>query len=196
MNNAYIFFGKSGSGKGTQAQLLIKRLEDQNNKVLYIETGAHLREFSQGPSYIAGLVKQTMVTGDLLPEFVAENTWANFLINNYTGSEILVLDGVARRLNEAEVLENALMYIGIKNIYVIFIKTSDEWSTDRLLGRGRFDDDTNEIKKRLDWFNVNTLPSIEYFKQSQNNKFIEINGEQVIENVHNDIVNALEGNLN
>lgn len=198
MKNAYILFGKSGCGKGTQANLLVKNLESSTagNKALYISTGAYMRKFAETHSYIAGVTRDTLAKGGLLPEFLATTVWGNFLIEHFTGNEDLVLDGLARRLNESTILENALGYIGIQNIYVIFMNTSDTWSTERLLARGRDDDDADEIKKRLNWFSENTMQSINYFKnrasENSNIKYLEINGEQTIEEVHNSIVKALE----
>ncbi len=192
MNNAYIFFGKSGSGKGTQAHLLMTKLESDSKKVLYIETGALIRSFAGTDSYIAGITKKDMEEGGLTPEFLATTFWGQFLISNFTGNESIVLDGVARRLDEAKMLISALKYIGIQNIYVIFINTSNEWSTDRLLARGRSDDDVNEIEKRLEWFAQNTMESLEYFKQNEDVNYIEINGEQSVEQVNADILNSLQ----
>jgi len=192
MNNAYILFGKSGSGKGTQADLLIKHLKGSGEKVLYLSTGEHMRKFSQSGSYIAGIVKNTLDQGGLLPEFIAANTWSQYLIENFRGNQDLVLDGLARRLGEAVALEEALKYIGIKNIYAIFINTSDTWSIERLLGRGRSDDNQADIAERLNWFADNTMQSIDYFKTSSGVRYIEINGEQTIENVFSDILQALQ----
>lgn len=191
MNNAYIFFGRSGSGKGTQAHLLMTNLEAETKKVLYIETGALIRSFAGTDSYIASITKKDMEEGGLTPEFLATTFWGQFLISNFTGNESIVLDGVARRVDEARMLVSALKYIGIQNIYVIFINTSNEWSTEKLLARGRSDDDINEIQKRLEWYAQNTMESLEYFKQNENVNYIEINGEQSVEQVHADIVKNL-----
>jgi adenylate kinase family enzyme len=202
MKNAYILFGKSGCGKGTQANLLVKNLESGTlgNKALYISTGAHLRQFTKTDSFIASITRDALAKGELSPEFLATTMWGNFLIENFTGNEDLILDGLARRLDESMILENALEYIGIQNIYVIFINTSDVWSTERLLARGRADDDADEIKKRLNWFAENTMQSINYFKNKTSEnlkiKYLEINGEQTIEEVHNSIIKALENDNN
>ena len=45
MSQAYLFYGKAGSGKGTQAVELKKTLESEGRKVLYIETGELFRKF-------------------------------------------------------------------------------------------------------------------------------------------------------
>jgi adenylate kinase family enzyme len=52
------------------------------------------------------------------------------------------------------------------------------------------DDKTIEkIDKRLNWFDQDTWPAIEYFKTNPLYRFIEVNGEQSIEEVHADIAN-------
>jgi adenylate kinase family enzyme len=75
----------------------------------------------------------------------------------------------------------------------VHLNVSRKWSDDRLLARGREDDRTlAKINKRLDWFEKDTMPAIEYFRESRFYKFIEVNGEQPIEKVHADIVSAYE----
>jgi adenylate kinase family enzyme len=59
-------------------------------------------------------------------------------------------------------------------------------------GRGRLDDSDEEIKKRLDWYKANVVPAIEYFKNDPDYKFVSINGEQTIEEVHREIMQKLE----
>ncbi|PIQ66416.1 MAG: hypothetical protein COV96_01355, partial [Candidatus Zambryskibacteria bacterium CG11_big_fil_rev_8_21_14_0_20_42_18] len=74
---------------------------------------------------------------------------------------------------------------------VIYINVSRKWSEERLLARGR-DDDTSlsRIDKRLDWFNRDIIPAIEYFKNNKLYRLIEVNGEQSIEKVHDDIIST------
>lgn len=191
MKTAYIFFGKSGSGKGTQAKLLIEKLNTDGHKTVYIETGARLRNFIEKGTFISNIVGQTLEQGGLLPEFLPINMWTQALIDEYTGNEVLILDGVARRIGEAPILATALRYIGIENVCVIDIAVSDSWSTDRLLARGRSDDDPEEIKKRLAWFTENTALVVDYFKEKENFKIFTINGEQTIEQVHTEIINQV-----
>ena len=65
----FIFFGRSGCGKGTQADLLIKYLKnvDPGNKVIYVETGAKLREFIKGNGLSQKITAKIMAEGGLLP---------------------------------------------------------------------------------------------------------------------------------
>ena len=74
---------------------------------------------------------------------------------------------------------------------VVYLKVSDEWAIERLLGRGREDDTEENIKERLSWFYNNTFPAIEYLKNQSGHDYYEINGEQTVEEVHNDIIKCL-----
>jgi len=60
-----------------------------------------------------------------------------------------------------------------------------------MMARKRADDTPEKIQNRLDWYEKDVLPSINYFRNKPSFDFIEINGEQTIENVHNDIIKAL-----
>lgn len=188
---AYIFFGKSGSGKGTQANLLIKYFSDQSKPVLYIETGARLRNFIKQDNFVSGITKKTLLSGGLLPEFLPITVWSQALTEEYDGSQILILDGVSRRVHEAPILKNALSYVGVEKIFIINILVSDQWSTDRLIDRGREDDNHQEIQKRLNWFSENTAPVLDYFKSTKDFSILDINGEQTIDQVHNEIIQKI-----
>ena len=98
-----VFFGPSGSGKGTQAKMLIEYLSklDPNRKTLYVETGQRFRDFTKTPNYTANKVKDLMANGKFLPSFFPVWTWSGFLIENFTGNEHLVFDGVCRQPEES-----------------------------------------------------------------------------------------------
>jgi len=191
-----LLFGRSGSGKGTQAELLEKYLKenDPERDVIYIETGSGIRKIAENSGTLTGkLVKDILDKGGLMPEFLPIWVWANFFVNNYTGNEHVILDGLARRLPEAPVLESALQfYKQVEGTTVIHLVTSKDWSCERLLARGRSDDNKEDIMARLEWFDDNVVSSIEYFKKNKDFHFVEINGEQSIENVHKDIINSLK----
>src|SRR3989344_985591 len=145
-----IFFGRSGSGKGTQARLLeeyLRKNDSSKRGVIYIETGARFRQF----------------------------------IKEYTGKEHLILDGLSRRVAEAPVLSAALKFYKREKPCVIVLNVSRKWSMDRLKERGRYDDAEKEINRRLDWYDANVAPTIEYFKKDAYYKYLEIDGEQPVE---------------
>lgn len=185
-----IFFGPSGSGKGTQAKLLQKVLEEKNpeRKILYIETGKRFRELAEGDSFTSKEIKKIVERGELLPEFLPIWVWTGLMMENITGDEHIFMDGLSRQPKEAPVLDSAIKFYKRQNPLVISIEVSDEWATKLLKGRGRNDDTDEEIKKRLAWYKENVVPAIEYFKNNPDYKFISINGEQSIEEVHQEIM--------
>lgn len=189
-----ILFGRSGSGKGTQAELLIKFIKEHDpvKKVLYMETGQKFREFMSQDSHTARLTKETVEAGKLMPEFMPIWLWTNFLIENFTGDEHLVLDGLSRRPHEAPILDSALKFYKREYPTIVVINASREWARERLLGRGRGDDNEEDIKKRVEWYDTNVVPAIEYFRNNGRYTVIDINGEQTKEEVHRDIVSAID----
>jgi adenylate kinase family enzyme len=190
-----IFFGKSGSGKGTQADLLIKYLKkhDAHNDVVYVETGAGLRKFiEKSPSHTAVMTKEILSRGGLMPASIPIWTWSTMLIDEVkTGKEHMVFDGVARRADEAPILDQALQFYGRKDFAVVLLDVPHEEVTARLIKRGRHDDKHEKITERLKWFETDVMPSIHYFKKGAHCKYLHVNGHQTIEKVHEDILKAL-----
>jgi adenylate kinase len=180
----YILFGMSGSGKGTQGKLLKEELEAQGRTVIYIETGARFRKFMEGGSYTAHLTKETINKGDLLPVFLPIWIWSEQLIEEYTGEEDMILDGLCRRPDEAPVLDSALKMYKRKNPKCVYFNVSDDWAYERLSARGRSDDTDEYIKSRLEWFDWQVRPAMSYFHENDDYEFVEINGEQDIDTVH------------
>lgn len=195
MNNprTFIFFGRSGCGKGTQAQLLIKYFQSlhKDDRFVYIETGAKLREFTQEVGLTQTLATKVMASGGLLPSFLPIWIWTNMFIRNLSGKEHLVLDGLSRRAYEAPILDDALKFYGRQNPIVVVLNVSKESVRERLLSRGRGDDKNSDIDRRLDWYETNVMPTIDFFRQNNYYRVIDINGEQPIEKVHADIVAAV-----
>jgi len=186
----FIFYGRSGCGKGTQADLLIEYLKksDPKRKVLYAETGDLLRAFAAQDGYSNKLVKNVLDSGGLLPEFMPIFVWSRFLAENLTDNEHLVFDGVCRRTPEAPILDSALKFYKREKPIVILIEVSRDWAKARLLARHRNDDDPAEIERRLAWYEKDVIPTMKFFENNPDYRFLKINGEQEIEKVHQDII--------
>ncbi|KKR70734.1 MAG: adenylate kinase [Candidatus Nomurabacteria bacterium GW2011_GWB1_40_7] len=190
-SRAFVFFGKSGCGKGTQAELLADYLNKKGEKVLHIETGKAFRRLAEGDGLSGKNIQNILKNGDLIPVFLPIWVWTDFMIKNFTGEEFVILDGVCRRREEAVALGSAFDFYKIKNPSIILMNVSKKWSSDKMLGRRRTDDTPEKIENRLNWYEKDVMPSIDYFREGPGYNFVEINGEQTIEKVHEDIIKAL-----
>lgn len=190
----YIIVGRSGSGKGTQAELLKKFLEERGaSKVLHVTTGGGFREFIAGDSYVATLSKELTNTGGLNPEFLAIWNWSNIFIKNLSGNETVILDGAPRRMGEMEPLHSAIKFFGYEIPVIIHLNVSETWAMEKLTSRGREDDTMRiEQEKKMEWFNNNVLPCLDAYSRDPRYIFMHINGEQSIEDVHAELVSKLE----
>jgi adenylate kinase family enzyme len=189
-----VFFGRSGSGKGTQAELLIKKLKeiDSSTKTVYVETGDRFRKFvNDSGTYTAARVKEVMGAGGLMPAFVPIWTWTSLLIDELTGGEHLVFDGVSRRPDEAPILDSALQFYAREKPVILFLDVPVPEVTERLMKRGRHDDKEEKIAERLRWFETDVMKAVHYFETNPYYKFVNIDGDQAIEDVHKDILKAL-----
>jgi len=196
MLHTVIFIGRSGCGKGTQSALLkewILGRDLEKRHILDVETGAKFREFIRSDSYSAKLSKAIYMSDRLQPNFLACIMWGDMLVSELEENMHLFFDGAPRSRPEAEILTTALEFYGRKRPKVINISVSRKWSEEKLLARGRFDDmNLEKIDKRLDWFDKDVMPAIEYFKQNAFYDYIEVNGEQTIEKVHEDILKSYD----
>jgi len=192
----FIFIGPSGCGKGTQVELLIKHLTQTGDisterPVLHSESGKRFRDFVKQDDFMAGKTKLAMERGERLPDALAVWNWTGYLIEHYTGREHLIFDGSPRSLLEAKALDTILSFLKRERAVVIFLDVSAEESIKRLLKRateqGRADDDLEEIKRRLDWFEKDVRPALEYYEKESAHLFLKINGEQSREKIHEDI---------
>lgn len=189
----FIIIGRSGSGKGTQADLLQEYIKkhDLETEILYVESGDEFREFLKSDNYASRLAKEVNTEGSLQPAFLAIWIWSSYLVKNLNDKKHLILDGTPRKLNEAHVLDEAFSFYKRSNVNVIYINVSENWAIDRLKSRQRLDDTDKGIQKRLDWFDNETIEAIDFYKNNSKYNFFDINGEQSIEEVHNEIVQNL-----
>jgi adenylate kinase family enzyme len=196
MLHTVIFIGRSGCGKGTQADLFknrIHRQDEEKRHILYVESGQHFREFVRGKSYTAKLSKAIYDSDERQPNFLGSWVWSNILIDQLEENMHLVLDGSPRARPEAELLTTALNFYQRERPVVIYIDVSRRWSEEKLLARGRSDDASlAKIDKRLDWFDRDVMPAVDYLKNNPFYRFIEVSGEQSIEKVHSDIIAAYD----
>ena len=76
---------------------------------------------------------------------------------------------------------------------VCYIDISKKEVTRRLLLRNRSDDNLSGIQARLAYFEKEVKPMLRYYKKKK--VLVDINGEQSVENVHQEIVKKLKNFL-
>lgn len=189
----FIFAGPSGSGKGTQVDLLKQHLAKKTPEVPQFSsyTGDGFRALMQGATLASRLAKDIQEAGGLQPEFLAIYLWADNLIKNVTGKEHLFIDGSPRKIAESMVLDSALQFYKRTPIHLILVNVSNAEAKRRLLLRSRHDDGVKEIDRRLFWYATEVVPAIDYLKQRPGYIFHDINGEQSPEEVHAEIISRL-----
>jgi adenylate kinase len=190
--HTFIFIGRSGSGKGTQAELLKTHVESQSQReVRYIQTGQRFREFIGTNTYTSNLSKEIIANGELMPEFLGVWVWSSIFVENMKGDEHLILDGMPRRLREAQILDSAMEFYNRDMPLVINVHISKEEAEKRLLERGRADDVPEEIERRLAWFETDVAPVLEYYERDRRYNYITVDGEQSIEKIHKTITSKI-----
>ena len=189
----FLLMGRAGCGKGTQADLLLKYLEINGyGKAAYVYVGSALRNFIEGNiSLTSKLAGKIMEKGDMEPSFLAVWALANNFIDKMSENTTLISDGFPRNLTEAVIIDEAVVFYGLKNVHPIVIETSREGSTKRLLDRNRADDTETAIKRRLDYFDEYVQPVIDYYEKESKHKLIKVNGEHSVEKVHQEILDKV-----
>lgn len=187
---SFVFIGRSGCGKGTQIELLIKVLQqkDPAHEILNIYTGQEFRNFIQGNSKTQQLTKSVYEAGGLMPEFLTVHMWVKPLVEKYNGNQHVIFDGTPRKFHEAGVLHSMFGFYKYEKPWVINIGISQEEAVKRLLKRQRIDDTETDIRKRLSWYETDVAPTIEFYRDNPNYNFFYVDGERSPEEIHADIV--------
>ena len=191
---AFIFIGRSGCGKGTQAKLFMDDFTEKRKgeNFYHLESGAHFRDFIKGKSFSSELSKKIMERGKLQPEFLAVWAWSHLLVENLKKGDNLVLDGTPRKLREAHILETAFDYYDFGEIYVVHLDITRVETMKRLALRGRLDDiNPEDVDKRLEWFDSEVAPAIDFYINNPRYNYIHINGEQSVEDIHREIIEKI-----
>lgn len=183
-----IFIGLSGSGKGTQVELIKQKLAPAQ-KTHVISTGILLRALKERDTEMGHRVKKVLEQGGLMPSIVAVAVWL-YEVCNVHEDEGMIFEGSPRKILEAEMMDEILTFMGRKDsTKIIFLNVKLDEVVHRLLERGREDDVREAIEGRIAFFKEHVMPLIEYYRSQ--GRLIEIDGEQDVEKVHKDIVQAL-----
>ena len=212
----FTLIGRSGSGKGTQAKLLMKHF----GNLFYVSTGDLFRDLSKANTDTSIRVQKIIKEGGLPFDDLAAALWMHELAYNLKENHGFILDGAPRRVNEAQTLDRYLDFLERKETcFNLLIDISREEAFGRLSNRrickkcghlipwvGEFkklkvcdkcggelitraDDSPEAINSRLDFYDNRVAQTAKFYKNQ--NRLIKINGQQPIEDVFKDILKAI-----
>ena len=186
--NTIFLIGPQGSGKGTQAKILAEKLN-----FFYWEMGSILRLTAKEETMLGKKTKTLIDSGVLLSDDDLYEVVRSKLIE-LPKAQGVIFDGIPRRIGQAEFLIAYLKSQGRTNFTTLFIDLPKEHSLNRLLKRAkvenRADDTLEKIEFRLKQYYQDTLPVLEFLKQST--RFLEIDGLPPVSQVTEDIFKALD----
>jgi len=191
-----IFWGPQGSGKGTQVTLFKEYLakNDSERTVVHFDAGAAIRAFCAEPGYTQEQVRKSVEKGELQPDFITTSLMSKMFISAMHGNEHLIIDGFPRTLDQYAIFDSAIRFYSREKPAILYIDISEEESVRRMLKRGRADDTEDSIRRRLAWTKETFSHVVELLRHNSFYRFIEINGEQSIDDVHREILGKLELN--
>lgn len=189
----FIFFGIVGSGKGTQVELLEKYLKDNNlaTDFAHASPGVGYRKLVSEGYYTGQIVKTTLEKGYLQPDFLTNGLVTSALAFDMKENATLIADGFPRSIAQSEMFEKIAEYYNRTNVEIVYIELSREEAMKRMKLRARSDDTDEGITQRFEEYVNNVIPSMNYFKDKNGYTIHTINGDQSIEQVHKDIIEAL-----
>ncbi len=206
-----ILLGAPGAGKGTQAEVICKKLG-----IPAVSTGNLLREAVKNGTELGMAAKSYMDSGALVPdELVIRMLSQRLAAEDCAGGYIL--DGFPRTVSQAE----ALSKMGVTIDKVINLEVPDEAIAQRMSGRRvcegcgasyhvsfkptkqegvcdhcggkvslRRDDEPETVKERLKVYHAQTEPLIDYYKKQ--GKLFTVEGQDRVEDTSARVLAVLE----
>ena len=184
-----VFFGPPGSGKGTQAKLLSKKLN-----ISHLSTGDILRKKLLENDNLANELKKIMASGNLVSDDIL-----NSIVSSRLSKETakgFILDGYPRTLHQSEFLINFLSETSSSIDYIFDIQINFEILKNRILKRSseerREDDNIDVIQTRYNEYLNSTQKVSNLYKNKYNTNFYEIDGSLEIEEITQNIKQILK----
>ena len=157
-----VLVGPPGAGKGTQAGRIVDRFGG-----VHIATGDILRSNAERGTELGLTASRYMDRGDLVPDEVIIGMVLERMGEGDRGGGF-VLDGFPRTVPQAEALERRLEELARPLDAVVSFEIDEGELRDRLAGRAEEqdraeDDDEGAIHRRLELFNRETEPLLDFY---------------------------------
>ena len=183
-----VLLGAPGSGKGTQAALMVEHLD-----VPHISTGAVLRAAIKAGSELGQQAKEVIDRGEL----VSDDIMAGLIEERLSQEDVrrgFILDGYPRNLSQAEALDEVLEKLGQQLDDALQIDVDTELVVDRIAKRAaeehRSDDTEETLRNRMKVYAEQTAPVVDYY--ANNGLLSRVLGIGTIEEVFQRIKGVLE----
>jgi adenylate kinase len=185
-----LLLGPQGSGKGTQAKLISKTYG-----IPHIATGDMIREMKEVPDELGRRLKAIYDRGDLVDDAMMIELIESRLGRGDTIPGF-VLDGFPRTMPQAEALDDVLRSLDREIDLVLEFQVPDrEVLIERMLRRAadenRSDDTQEAIRRRLEIYDRETAPLVEYYRSTRGN-VVGIHADRPVDDVFAEIRGALD----
>jgi adenylate kinase len=184
-----VITGPPYSGKGTQCEILEETL-----KFKHISTGERIRAEKDNNTKIGQIMKEYEEKGMLVPDEIMEELLTQIIVENKKEKGI-IFDGYPRTSPQVDTLIKLLKENNKEVNQVINIEVPKEELLNRAKERAKNstrEDDKNESIhiKRIEVFEANTRPAIQYFRTKM--KVDDIDGIGTIEEITNRVKNKVK----
>ena len=185
-----VLVGPPAAGKGTQAGRIVDRFGGA-----HIATGDILRSNADRGTELGRTASRYMDRGELVPDDVVID-----MVLERLGEEDcaggFVLDGFPRTVPQAEALGERLGELGRPLDAVVSLEVGEDELRDRLAARAEEqdraeDDDEGAIRRRLELFNRETEPLLDFYDGE--GLLVSVEAEGDIDEVTGRITAALDG---
>ena len=158
-----VLLGAPGSGKGTQAALLVEQLN-----LPHISTGALLRDAIKRGTQLGMQAKSIIDKGELVPDDIVSGMIEERLGRKDVASGF-ILDGYPRNVAQAGSLDAMLERLGQPVEEAIQIDIDPEQIIKRIAKRateeGRSDDTEETVRNRMRVYEEQTAPVVDYYEE-------------------------------
>ena len=209
-----VLLGPPGAGKGTQAELIVKKYN-----IPQISTGDIFRANIKGGPELGKKAQSYMDKGELVPDELVVDLVRDRL-NQDDCADGFMLDGFPRTVFQAEELDKMMTERNLSITKVLNIDVEASMLIDRIAGRRvcrscgatynintkptakegicdvcggevyqRADDNRDTVENRISVYNSQTAPLVEDYTKAGN--LATINGDQPMDSVFSDIVKVL-----
>jgi adenylate kinase len=183
-----LLIGAPGSGKGTQADRLA-----EHYGVTHISSGDLLRQHVRDETPLGLVIKSLVDNGDFVSDAIVMDMLRKPVVAA-AESGGYILDGFPRSVEQARVAYPIARELGVAVEVAIHLDVPREELVRRLLARRRGSEDTLEvIEHRLDIYNEQTVPLVDYYTERE--WLLHVDGSLAVDEVTQSIIERIDERL-